>query len=829
MINKNSKALTRSMNCRLAIARCITALALSLIVCNASAESIDSNMAQARAVQFLKSRTHGKLTGADKSLELVYTRQSKAGDDLANYYVFNTDNGDAFIIVAGDDRAPQVLAWGNHSLDMSDIPADMQWMLDRYDAQIEYLRIHPDAALTRPKQEQGQYVEPMLTCNWGQSEPYNNLCPVDNQTRCATGCGATAMAQAMYYWKYPSEVPALPAYTAPFMNFEMPELPAITLDWDNMLDNYTGVDYTEAQAQAVAQLMLYCGQACNMEYSAQASDARNLEFIRVAMMTFGYSGTIAVRDDFSQEQWGDMLTQEMIARRPILYHAMVSANSGHLFVLDGLDDGLYHINWGWQGNGNGFFAIDNFVVGNNAFTLDQKMLYQIAPDEDGSICQYDIEVDGIYYRINGNEATVVNKDSHLNSYQGDITIPDHINVDGNIIDVTAIGNSAFRNCTDLNSVTIGNAVQSIGTCAFYDATGLTQVTMGDNVTTIGSYAFNNCAKLTSVTLPSTLKMIDRGAFQCCDQLTKVVTSSPELVIGSFAFNLCYNLSMIQFGNGRLDINDYAFYYCEALSRINFGTGTTNIGQWAFYGCNNLMMVNLGDGDKNLGYAAFAYCSSLSRITFGKGAISLDSYPFYGTNVTGVYISDMKSWCEATFKDQTSNPLNISHKLFFNGKPVTELVIGDDVEEIGDYAFLGGNEITSVTLGKEVWKIGNKAFSGCSAIKSVTCTSIDPPLLGYKASFNTAIYNSATLYVPFRALADYQSTSYWSSFKTIVGVDMGGETGDVNGDGKADISDVTDLIDMLLTGTTTQSCDVDSDGSATINDVTALIDLLLSSH
>ena len=830
LINKNVNTRIRATRSRSVMARCITSIALALAMLSAGAATIDSGTAQTRATQFLQSRSHGKLTaGTAKSLELVYTSLSKADQDQANYYVFNTSGNDAFVIVAGDDRAPLVLAWGDKGLDMTSLPTDMQWMLDRYDAQIEYLRTHPDATVTMPRQQQDTDVEPMLTCNWGQGTPYNNLCPVDNQTRCATGCGATAMAQAMYYWKYPSVLPALPSYTTTFMNFVMPELPSITLDWDNMLDDYLNVDYTDAQAQAVAQLMLYCGQACNMEYTAQASDARDLEFIRVAMMTFGYSGSIAIRDEYSQEQWDDMLTQEMVSHRPILYHAMQGPHSGHLFVIDGLDDGLYHINWGWQGNGNGFFAIDNFVVGNYAFTLDQKMLYQMAPNEDGAISQYDVEIDGIYYRIDGDQAIVVSKDSRFNSYQGDITIPDHITVSGNIIEVTAIGNSAFRNCTGLNSVTIGNAVKTIGKCAFYNATGLTQVTMGSQVATVGSYAFQGCSQLTAITMPSTLRQIQSSAFQGCTNLSKVVTSSPQLIIDSFAFYLCSSLNEVKFGDGDLTINDYVFYGCQALTRIIMGNGRTSIGQWAFSYCTSVTMVNLGDGDKELGYASFAYCSSLSRVNFGKGNISIDSYPFYGDNVTGVHISDIKSWCEASFKDQTSNPLNIAHKLYYNGKPVTDLIIGDDVEEISPYAFLGGNAISSVTLGKQVWRIGNMAFNGCSAINSVTCTSIDPPMLNYKGSFNAAIYNSATLYVPNSALADYQSTRYWSSFKTIEGIDMGGEPGDVNDDGKVDINDVTDLIDMMLSGTAPDAADIDGDGKVSIDDVTALIDRLLSGN
>lgn len=816
-----------------AVMRWLATVLLLLMGVTASAASIDESTARATATRFFQNKVDVKLRGAvSGTLHHVGTRMSAVNADVADYYVYTTEDGRAFVIVAGDDRAQEILAYGDTGLDMNRIPDAMQWMLDHYAAQMEYLQTHPEASVSTKMRSSGKglTVAPLVTCQWDQGTPYNNRCPNDQGTRCATGCGATAMAQLMYRWKFPAVAPELPAYVTRSSQLNMPALPSIPLDWDNMLDTYKNVNYTAEQADAVAWLMRYCGQACYMDYSANASDARDMEYMLTAMMTLGYHATSAERAQYSYDEWNAMMMEEMEAGRPILYHAKVSPTSGHVFVVDGCDDGKYHINWGWSGSGDGYFELDAFIVGSYSFTLDQMMAYQISPNESGEPIQaYDVAVDGIYYRIDGDEAVVVNKDSRFNSYKGEVTIPDQIVVDGRTLAVTSIGNSAFRNCDELTHVTLGNAVETIGNSAFLNATALTGVTMGNALTTIGPNAFAGCTALSNMTLPSSLKEIKMSAFESCNNLLGITTSSQSLSIGNFAFAYCSKLAKASFTDGDLNISDYAFMGCQSLGMLTFGDGETTIGTWAFYNCTSLRTVTFGNGAKVIGYAAFGYCSGLTTVNFGTGDLSFDSFCFYGTGLTSVNITDVKSWCTATFTDANSNPLNITHSLSLNGKPVKELVIDDNVESISDYAFYGCTPLTSVTMGQAMMSVGARAFTGCNVIKTVTCLAVTPPALNTKNAFNNSVYTSATLNVPSRSLELYSSTAYWSSFKNIVGIDTGDMPGDVNGDGKVSIDDVTDLIQMLLEGSSSAAADVDGNGKVNIDDVTALISQLLSKN
>ncbi len=103
--------------------------------------------------------------------------------------------------------------------------------------------------------------------------------------------------------------------------------------------------------------------------------------------------------------------------------------------------------------------------------------------------------------------------------------------------MTSIGSSAFRDCTGLTSVTIGNSVTSIGSSAFRYCTGLTSITIPESVTSIGGAAFSGCTGLTSITIPESVTSIGGAAFSGCTGLTSVTCRAQEPpVCDSFALD-----------------------------------------------------------------------------------------------------------------------------------------------------------------------------------------------------------------------------------------------------------------------------------------------------
>ena len=156
-----------------------------------------------------------------------------------------------------------------------------------------------------------------------------------------------------------------------------------------------------------------------------------------------------------------------------------------------------------------------------------------------------------------------------------------------------------------------------------------------------------------------------------------------------------------------------------------------------------------------------------------------------------------------------------------------------VDEIGDWAFYESKNMTAITMPKTIRSIGDYAFAGCNALKNITCLATTPPVVYSKSSFSSYvddIYTTATVHVPQSSITAYSNAHVWDNFTHFVGI-SGGMQGDVDGDGKLTISDVTALIDLLLSGTgsSNATADVDGNGSVNISDVTALIDMLLNKN
>ena len=195
-------------------------LSLSLVlaaagIMAANAGSIDVNAARQAANSFLKSKmtAQGMLKApAMADIKLAHTEASSVEGNA--YYVFNIQGG-GWIIMAGDDRAKQVLAYGDKgNIDMNDMPGSMKGYLKMLKGQIETAQAYKGETVPVKAPKRSAAVEPLLKTDWGQGEPMNRLCPVNGAGNITSvGCGPLAMAQIMYYWKYPNEVAAVPGYS----------------------------------------------------------------------------------------------------------------------------------------------------------------------------------------------------------------------------------------------------------------------------------------------------------------------------------------------------------------------------------------------------------------------------------------------------------------------------------------------------------------------------------------------------------------------------------------------------------------------------------------
>ena len=351
------------------------------------AEGIDRNAALLKAQKFMpgKDFTVGKAPAKARA---------KAPQKSDAYYVFNAKDNGGFVIVSGDDRTEDILCYSEYgNLDVDQVPENMKWWLDELARQIEALGTSLEAV---PHRVPSAAIAPLITSKWNQHAPYNYMCPDGNYVdydesgyntgnRCVTGCVATAMAQVMYYWYWPETCSALDAYEVS-SGKTLKALPATTFKWDKMKETY-GWNETGTSANAVAELMRYCGQAVHMGYSPSGSGAAVSANIMASIFQYSPNCHDISRDNYSVSRWESIIYEELANRRPVLYDG--GSNSGaHQFIVDGYDGaGLFHFNWGWGGSSDcyGVLSLADPHGNGNGYRYGQGAIIGVKPAEDGEV------------------------------------------------------------------------------------------------------------------------------------------------------------------------------------------------------------------------------------------------------------------------------------------------------------------------------------------------------------------------------------------------------------------------------------------------------------
>ena len=362
------------------------------MVATGLAAPISQEDAMHKASAFISSRHHVQGNKLLKAVRYQPEMNVAALADHSSFYIFNVGESDGFVIVSGDDRFQPILGYVDHgSFDAQSVPANMKAWLDGYGDQLRRLQrseVKAEASWSRSA------IAPLLKTQWNQNEPFNMACPLlPNGGRPVTGCVPTAMAQVMYYHKWPAATTATIADYLGRTNWEgygiqtYPGYPSGTrLEWEKMKDAYTADD-SEADIKAVARLMSICGASVNVDYRDNAtggSEADAEQALTAFLTYFDYSPIITMeyRDNYLYADWLDMVYSELQAARPVIYGG-TSSGGAHFFIVDGCDGSLFHVNWGWGGFCDGYFSLAIANPGSNegsgaSTTLDGYGLDQIA-------------------------------------------------------------------------------------------------------------------------------------------------------------------------------------------------------------------------------------------------------------------------------------------------------------------------------------------------------------------------------------------------------------------------------------------------------------------
>ena len=299
-------------------------------------------------------------------------RKNKAG---IPYYIYNDARGQGFVIVSGDDQMGEVLGYSREGcLDTLNANPCVKLLLSGYRQTFEVLKEGKVKVLSKPRT--GLYsktVAPMLKSKWGQSYPFNAKTGYDY-----SGCVATAVAQMMYYHQWPAQGQGKNEYVVTYYQTKKSaDFSQSHYDWRNMLPDYRyPVQATPAQIDAVALLMNDVGVASFMQYTPSASGTQGVFAYQALQKHFDYSAAYVTKAVEGPGRFAEILRQELLNGCPVYLEGRPTGSaSGHAWVTDGFDEnGLFHMNFGWEGQGDAYYSLTNLSLSQTGSEFQGKPL-----------------------------------------------------------------------------------------------------------------------------------------------------------------------------------------------------------------------------------------------------------------------------------------------------------------------------------------------------------------------------------------------------------------------------------------------------------------------
>ena len=288
---------------------------------------------------------------------------------------YTFQRGQTFVLVSKDEKLSPILGYGSirsaiHPQATVHPQANVQTQATILPQALAAM-LNQASAATRPYPIDGANwtaVKPLLTTIRHQLSPYNKYCPYykdedghDSEERCMVGCVATAMEQILTYYRrtYTLQDTLHGWSTDHYTIADI--MPGESVDSRLILDNYdTSSSTTSEEEDAVARLSYYLGVASHMNYGLDASGTNSSRLEEPLRKAFGLK-TVNYLDSYKYAPlaWWNYLAHEIMAHRPVYFAGSISSTAGHAFVIDGLDeDGLFHVNWGYGGNYDGYFRLD---------------------------------------------------------------------------------------------------------------------------------------------------------------------------------------------------------------------------------------------------------------------------------------------------------------------------------------------------------------------------------------------------------------------------------------------------------------------------------------
>ena len=364
------------------------------------ADPIDLEQAKQIAAGWMTNGNQPMLVKRAVRNEAKARKLAPAVRQTSPYYIFSRGAGQGYVIVSGDDCLPEVLGYAESGDYVDELmsPNFKNW-LGYYQQRIEEAqeagqnvsRKSPQRAALAPRRAKGwKEIPVMLTSHWHQTWPYNNRCPIEKgtTTRSVTGCVATAAAQVLYFFRKDNPSTLLkstPKYTGGKADVTDVVEKGTPMKWDLMLDSYNSSSPQE-YCDAVADFVYALGAGNHLDYSNSSGTAGQITDLVATMNDyFNVTSECVYKSDGSTAHiatatWEDMLYKDLAKGRPVVYTGYSEESGGHAVVVDGFQSstGLFHFNFGWGGQSDGYYTVDD-ETGMNHFNTWQGMTYKVTP------------------------------------------------------------------------------------------------------------------------------------------------------------------------------------------------------------------------------------------------------------------------------------------------------------------------------------------------------------------------------------------------------------------------------------------------------------------
>ncbi len=376
---------------------------------NIDAKSITVDQAKAIAQQQFSCST--RLNASNVKMSLSQTAMNSKGQ--VDYYVFNRDGGQGYVVVSGDDMTDPVLAYNDRgSFDVNLAPEPVKIMFKRYQQSLDLMRKNPQKAQSASFKMNPNGVSPMFLNeygegpHWHQFAPYNNYFPLSNGEHCYAGCVPIAVAHILKGLQFPAYGNGTNTF-----HYELNgNIQTATANFNhsykyrNMRNGYTE---SSTNWQDCAQMIYDVAVAFNAKFSTSSTNVSYDQIMKGMVAYFDYNPNMQFlqKANYAEQAWREMVYTELDEGRPVLYFGYrtvlndgtQNAHVGHAFVMDGYDsEGRVRIIWGFQPEEyNSWFSFDLLsprIYGDTpyehdeykeGFNADQYAIMGIRPSEEG--------------------------------------------------------------------------------------------------------------------------------------------------------------------------------------------------------------------------------------------------------------------------------------------------------------------------------------------------------------------------------------------------------------------------------------------------------------